>query len=76
MDSKYLEFKFLEAKPKTSVYGVFSKSGGYRLAIIKWYPSWRCYSFFPEHDTIWNNGCLKDIIEFIEEIKSKPNDIQ
>jgi len=59
--SKYLEFKLLERKPKTSVIDVISKLHGYRLGIIKWFGRWRQYAFFPEDGTIFNVECLNDI---------------
>ena len=62
--SKYLEFNTLEQKPKTKVIEIVSKRGGERLGIIKWYPRWRQYAFFPEANTIFNIECLNDIILF------------
>jgi len=68
--SEYLEFSLIEKKPKTKVIGVWrgSKNSGYRLGIIKWYPKWRQYAFFPEAETIFNVECLNDIQDHIKEI--------
>jgi len=71
MDSKYLTFKIIENKPKTQVYAVYSKLHGDRLAIIKWFPRWRQYTFFPETGTIWNNECLNDISAFLDDLKKE-----
>ena len=68
MQSKYLTFNLLEKKEKTNVYEVVSFLHGDRLGIIKWYGAWRCYTFLPNYDTIWNKGCLQDIILFIDEL--------
>lgn len=68
-ESKYLEFRVLETKPKTIVCGVFSKTQGIKLGIIKWYGPWRQYAFFPEKDTLWNFQCLKDIVAFVGEMR-------
>ena len=65
--SKYLEFRTIDTEPKTFVYGIFSKSHGNKLATVQWYPQWRQYSFFPKENTVWNNECLQDIINFIQE---------
>lgn len=51
-ESKYLEFKFVEAKPKTQVWNVLSKSDGSVLGTVKWYAPWRQYCFFPQGETI------------------------
>lgn len=63
--SKYLKFLILEEKEKTQVWGVYSLRHGDKLAVIKWYGPWRQYTMFPKPDTVWNRGCLDDIIEFI-----------
>ncbi len=68
MQSKYLTFNLLEKKEKTNVYEVISVMHENRLGVIKWFGRWRQYSFFPELDTIWNKGCLQDIILFIDEL--------
>ena len=69
LNKSYLEFKVLEQNPKTFVYGVFSKSTGFRLGIIMWYCSWRQYCFFPEENTIYSKGCLEEINKFINLLK-------
>jgi hypothetical protein len=65
-ETKYLEFHLLEKKPKTEVYGVYSKRHGMSLGTIKWHGSWRQYAFFPELNTLFNSECLKDIRAFID----------
>ena len=62
--SKYLEFNMLEKKPKTEVYEIVSKRNKERLGIIKWFPRWRQYAFFPESGTIFNVECILDIVSF------------
>jgi hypothetical protein len=71
LESKYLEFKLLEQKPKTKVYEILSKLHGFRLGIIKWYGAWRQYCFFPERDTIFNTQCMQDIMNFIINLKNE-----
>lgn len=73
MNSKYLEFKLIEEKPKTKVYELLSKLHGFRLGIIKWYPNWRQYSFFPSQLTVFNNQCLNEIVSFISDLKKEKN---
>lgn len=66
----------IEEKPKTKVYGVFSKeteivSGvtphNILLGVIKWHPNWRQYSFFPvtDYETVFEKTCLGDITRFM-----------
>jgi len=69
MESKFLEFRTIDVKPKTFVYGVFSKTQSTRLGIIKWYAPWRQYCFFPQENTLYSKGCLEDIANFIGELR-------
>src|SRR5690348_2002839 len=72
MDSytEYLVFKqdFLPGL-KTGVWVVNSCNHGFRLGVIKWNGQWRQYTFFPEYDTVWSAGCLRDLANFIESVK-------
>ena len=36
------------------------------IGVIRWYPQWRQYCFFPTEGTVYSKGCLKDIANFIE----------
>lgn len=48
---------------KTKVWRVMSTSGNH-LGMIKWFGRWRCYCFFPNLDTVFNDGCLEDLTDF------------
>jgi hypothetical protein len=50
---------------KTQVWEVASHDWAL-LGMVKWYSRWRCYSFYPVRDTIYNAGCLRDIAAFCE----------
>ena len=67
MDGKYIRFHVIERKEKTKIYGVFTKDNDL-IGTIKWYSRWRQYCFFPDKDTVWSNGCLKDLCNFIYQI--------
>ncbi|MHB8276383.1 MAG: hypothetical protein ACYDIA_01850 [Candidatus Humimicrobiaceae bacterium] len=71
--SKYLDFIEFKTDTKTKVFKVNSKRSGNCLAIIKWYSPWRQYCFYPMPQTIFNNTCLLDIVEFIKIIKEMKN---
>jgi hypothetical protein len=72
-ENKWLYFELIEKKPKTNVFAVMSKCGDFMLGIIKWYPAWRHYCFFPtfEEETVYSDRCLKSISEFITELNGK-----
>ena len=67
-EPKWITFVLVDQKPKTSVYEVRSKEGNIYLGQIKWYAPWRCYSFFPAPDTIFEKKCLGDIVNFINKL--------
>jgi len=68
-ESKYLIFTTIEIKPKTRVIEVTSKNIGNVLGIIKWFPGWRQYAFFPEVATVFNKNCLLDIVTYIGKLR-------
>jgi len=64
-ETQYLVFEELPTKTKTKYITVTNKRSQDIIGEIKWYGSWRQYCFFPEFDTVWNNGCLTDVLEVI-----------
>ena len=66
----YIDFELIAKKHKTSVYAIVSKSSGDVLGHIRWYFGWRQYIFEPEttEDTIWNRGCLQEVIDFLQRL--------
>lgn len=58
------------AKRKTSIFSCRNKKGGDTLGLVKWYPGWRRYCFFPNEFSfvVFSEGCLRDIADFIKQI--------
>jgi hypothetical protein len=75
MSRKITEYEYIQIEEieqrgkKTSVFPIFSKSSGEHLGTIKWYGPWRQYCFYPLDETIWNDGCLKDVTAFLIGLK-------
>ena len=69
--TEYIEFELLKKCAKTEHYTVVNKKSNDILGWIKWYGAWRQYCFFPLHETIFNTGCMKYIINFIEELMTE-----
>lgn len=70
--SKYLRFRELpNPGRKTKIIVVNSSRSGERLAAIQWYGPWRQYTLWPEPDTIWNDGCLRDVLEYMNGLKEE-----
>jgi hypothetical protein len=51
---------------KTNIYDVLTKDN-VKLGEIRWFGRWRKYCFFPWTDTLYEETCLRDISQFIEE---------
>lgn len=66
-----------DKKRKTNIWHIESKYGGF-LGMVKWFPRWRKYAFFPETNCVFEEICMKDISDFIiertKEYKVKIND--
>jgi len=61
--------KFPPAKgKKTCTCSIDANSSGCPLGEIRWFGRWRQYCFFPEQDTVWNKGCLQDVIEALDSL--------
>jgi hypothetical protein len=54
---------------QTSQFNVFTKDRTSFLGTVKWFGRWRCYSFFPSADTVFEQQCLNDIADFLETLK-------
>ncbi len=67
IEGKYLRFEAVARKPKTRIWAVLSKESGDALGLVQWFGRWRCYSFFPAKDTLFEQRCLRDIAAFCEE---------
>lgn len=63
----WIKFKLLVKKTKTNVWAVVTTyDKPITLGVIKWHCLWRKYAFFPEDDTLYEQQCLKDIINFMD----------
>lgn len=74
-ETKYLLFweDKIEGK-KTKIIYVLNRNSQDQIATIEWYGAWRQYCFMPERfefDTVWNNTCLQDIIDVINQLMSE-----
>lgn len=65
---RWIYFSVAKDTGKTRIYDVFAKEGSILLGKVKWFPSWRKYSFFPEAGTVFEQDCLNDIASFLEEL--------
>lgn len=54
---------------KTPLFVLINKSSQTAIGEIKWYGRWRQYCFFPDEATVWSDGCLADVRDFLAKLK-------
>jgi hypothetical protein len=67
---EFIHFIKTDQKKITSVWSVRNNRSKEELGIVKWYPAWRQYSYFPTVQAVYSAGCLMDIIDFIKQLKA------
>jgi hypothetical protein len=67
--SKWIHFPKVRDIGKTSVFNVVNKETDFVLGEIKWYASFRKYSFFPSQNCVFETQCLRDIVAFIDALE-------
>lgn len=65
----YILKKTIEGR-KTSIYHIINNM---RISIgsIKWFAPWRKYCFYPSTSTVWDNKCLQQILNLLNEYNKK-----
>ena len=48
------------------VFRIFSNRGGALLGILSFYKPWRQYVFSSQPECIFNNSCLRDVLDYLE----------
>lgn len=56
---------------KTGLYEVVNAKSEILLGNIKWHGPWRQYVFFPQADCLFSAGCLNDIGNSLDLLKSE-----
>lgn len=68
---QYIHFKVIRECAKTKVWGIYNNKSGTQLGGVAWYPPWRQHCFYAvDSNSVFNDSCLKDIINFIRQLKS------
>lgn len=75
-EPRWIKFELAANLPKTQVFNVLTKEGGY-LGQVKWFGQWRRYCFYPDVGSIYEQDCLRDIANFVQQQtaqhKAKPS---
>ena len=76
MKSKWLKFRLTSKGYKTSHWSVENKIDNEHLGFITWYSQWRQYCFMPDTNTIYSQGCLREVADFIKKQMDKRKKIK
>jgi len=52
------------------VYRIFNNKTETQLGILSYYKPWKQYVFSSQPECVFNDSCLKDVLNFIESIKA------
>ena len=69
MTYKHIYFVHLGTSPKRNAYSCYSNKGDYDLGTVSWYPEWQQFCLEPVDATVFSAGCLRDIADFIDQLK-------
>mgnify|MGYP001583311091 FL=1 len=63
---KQVNEEIFEGKP---VYRIFNNKTNLQLGILSWYKPWKQYVFSSRDDCVFNDACLRDVLDFMSSIK-------
>lgn len=62
----HLQFSDVPFEGKTRKISVSNSQNGVLIGMIKFYPQWRKYVFYPETYTLFDVDCLTEITQMLE----------
>jgi len=69
---KYIAFRsdneILLKRKKRPDYECRNRRDGTLLGLVCWCPTWKQYCYYPEADTMYSEGWLEDIADFIKKL--------
>jgi len=57
--------EIFEGRP---VYRIFNNRSNDQIGILSFYKPWKQYVFSSQPECVFNNSCLKDVLNFIETV--------
>ena len=73
MKNKYLEFRELGKSPsgKTKIISVVNNTTGSALGQIRWFASWRKYTFHTNFGNIFDSACLLEVVAELDRLNQE-----
>lgn len=68
MKGSWIRFDYVDVSKsgKTKLWRIRPLDSHDTLGEVKWYGPWRKYCFYPDHNTVFEQDCLRDIAKFCE----------
>ena len=60
----------LQPGRKTHDYALLNRRSGTCIGVVAWYGPWRQWCFFPGDESVWSDGCLSDVQDFLAKLKA------
>jgi hypothetical protein len=66
---KWIDFDLVDlpAKNKTKIWNIRTKDSHDLIGVVRWHCPWRKYCLFGITEVVYEQDCLRDIAEFIEQ---------
>ncbi len=68
LEKKYhfLSIRRAETFAGRPVYRIYNIRTGDQLGILSWYVPWKKYVFSSQPQCVFDDGCLRDVLDFLE----------
>lgn len=71
-EGSFIRFTALPPNPKTPRFGVTTKDPPVEhLGVVSWSGRWWCFIFSPAPETFFESTCLREIAQFLDDLKAE-----
>jgi len=65
---QFIHFEKIEDSPRHMWWSCHENKTCNELGEVRWFLSWKQYAFWPNENSVYSVGCLKDIAAFIAQL--------
>ena len=69
IENKYIHAKEIDPIRGKPAYAIVNTKSGSEIACVAWHTGWRRFVMYTDTPVVFDIGCLKSIIKFIEGLK-------
>lgn len=70
MKTKYKFIHFVEFKKEGIAYTMHNRKSGVAMGAVSYYPPWKQFIVEFVEDCVFNNQCLRDIADFLDQVNT------